>query len=300
MSKPVVLITSATSRNGSQAAKLLLAQGKHTVRLAARDPSKLEALVSQGAEAVALDPTSSESMTKACTGADFVYLILPTLKGDAEITMFRNFLQAAPSTGVKHIVYLSGIDAVPADNAAFKPIHNHYVHEQQLLTSGITFTSLRPAWFHENQVAYHGMEIKHTGEFKTSTGDAVWTSVAVQDIAAAAVVVLSDPDAHAGKIYTLTTDAVTDGMIAAIISKVTGQKVRHVNLTPEEHQEMLVKFFGGGSAAEERATGLVTLDSEKRGNLFSTVHPDLEQLLGHKGVPLEDFLAQHADVFKQA
>ena len=73
-----------------------------------------------------------------------------------------------------------------------------------------------------------------------------------------------------------------------------------MNLTPEEHQELLVKLFGGGSAAEERAAGLVTLDFEKRSNLFSKVQPDLEQLLGHKGLPLEDFLAKHADAFKQA
>lgn len=218
MAKPVVLITSATSRNGSQVAKLLLAQGKHKVRLAARDPFKLAELVAAGAEAVTLDATSAESMTQACTGADYVYLILPTLVMDAEIVMFRNFLQAAKATGIKHVVYLSGVDAVPED-APFKPVHNHYEHEQQLLKSGIPFTSLRPAWFHENQVMYHSDAIKYTGEFKTSAGDGVWTSVAVRDIAAVAVVVLSDPEKHVGKIYTLTTEAVTDGMVAEKVSE---------------------------------------------------------------------------------
>lgn len=300
MSKPVVLITSATSRNGSEVAKLLLAKGQATVRLAARDPSKLGELVSQGAHAVALDPTSAESMTQACKGVDYVYLVLPTLVGTAEITMFQTFKKAALETGVKHIVYLSGIDAVPPDNALFKPVHNHYVHEQELLTSGIPFTSVRPSWFHENQVMYHGDEIKYTGEFKSSAGDGVWTSVAVQDIAGAAAAVLSDPDAHAGKIYTLTADAVTDAKVAELVSKATGQKVRHVNLTPEEHKKMLVEVFGGGSDAEERADGLVTLDLEKRSNLFSQMHPDLEELLGHKGLPLQEFIAQHADAFKQA
>lgn len=67
MSKPVVLITSATTRNGSQAAEVLLAEGKCTVRLGAPDPSNLAELVAAGAEAVALDVTSSESMTQVCT-----------------------------------------------------------------------------------------------------------------------------------------------------------------------------------------------------------------------------------------
>jgi NAD(P)H dehydrogenase (quinone) len=153
--KPVVLITSATSRNGREAAKLLLAQGKHTLRLAARDPAKLADLVAQGAEAVALDARSAESMAHASAGVDLVYLILPTLEGDAEQVMFRCFLQAAtaPGSSIKHVVYLSGIDVVdPAEAPGFKPIHCHYEHEQKLKRSGIPFTSLRPGWFYENQV----------------------------------------------------------------------------------------------------------------------------------------------------
>lgn len=301
MSKPVVLITSATSRNGSEAAKLLLAQGKHTVRLAARDPSKLADLVAQGAEAVALDPTSVESMSKACAGVDIVYLILPTLVGELETIMFRNFLQAAtaPGSSIKHIVYLSAINAADRTLVGYQPIHYHYEHEQLLKGSGIPLTILRPAWFHENQVTYHAQSIRTTGEFYTSAGDGVWTTVAIRDIAAAAVAVINNPHLHAGKIYTLTTEAVTDYMVAEKISKVTGQKVRHVNLTPKEHTDFILKSFSGRSSPEVFANALVTLDLEKRMSLFSKVHPDLEQLIGRKGVSLEDFLAEHADAFKQ-
>jgi NAD(P)H dehydrogenase (quinone) len=306
MPKPVVLITSATSRNGSEAAKLLLAQGKHTVRLSARDPSKLaDQLVSQGAEAVALDPASLESVAQACAGADIVYLILPTLVGDMETIMFRNFLQAAtaPGSSVRHIVYLSAVDAADPAQAGFQPIHSHYKHEQALKRSGVPFTSLRPAWFHENQVMYHAQSVRRAGEFRTSAGDGVWTSVAVRDIAAAAAAVISNPEPHTGKIYTLTTEAVTDKMIAEKISKVTGQSVRHVNMTPEEHRNLILQNLSGDRSSakkpEDFATGLVALDWQKRMSLFSKVHPDLEELIGRKGVSLEAFLAENADAFKQ-
>lgn len=83
------------------------------------------------------------------------------------------------------------------------------------------------------------------------------------------------------------------------VSKATGQSVRHVNLTPEEHAEIVTKAFGGTIAAKERAAGIVSLDWEKRSNLFKDVHPDLEMLLGRKGVSLDDFLAEHAAAFKQ-
>jgi NAD(P)H dehydrogenase (quinone) len=301
MTKPVVLITSATSRNGSEAAKLLLAQGKHTLRLAARDPAKLADLVAQGAEAVALDPRSAESVAHASAGVDLVYLILPSMVGDTEEVMFRNFLSAATAAGssIKHVVYLSAIDAVDPAEAGFKPVHDHYEHEQVLKSSGVSFTSLRPGWFYENQVTYNSQSIRTTGEFKTSAGDGVWTTVAIRDIAAAAVAVLSNPGPHAGKIYTLTTEAVTDSVVAEKVSKVTGQKVRHVNLTPEEHSDLILNIFEGHPKREEWATGLVGLDAEKRNSLYAKVHPDLEQLIGRKGVPLETFLAENADAFKQ-
>lgn len=76
-------------------------------------------------------------------------------------------------------------------------------------------------------------------------------------------------------------------------------KVRHVNLTPEEFIKTVVKMMGGGSAAEELAARLATLDFEKRESLYSKLYPDLEQLLGRKGISLEDYLAQHAAAFKQ-
>lgn len=159
---------------------------------------------------------------QACTGVDVVYLILPGTLGEDTVAMFDNFLQAMKATGVKHVVYLSAMDAAPA---AYKLVQTHEENERLLRESGIAFTFLHPSWFHENNVRYHAESIKHTGAFRTSAGDGVWTSVAVQDIAAAAALVLSDPAKHAGQTYTLTADAVTDPMIADMVSKVTGQKV---------------------------------------------------------------------------
>lgn len=293
---PVVLVITATSRNGSEAAKLLLAQGKHAVRLAARDPSKLADLVSEGAEAVALDARSLESMKEACTGVDMAYLVLPSLVQGAEVILFENFLQAAKATGVKHVVFMSSLDAEPStDYTPFQPNHER---EQALLGSGIATTILRPTWFHENVVA-NAESVRRTGEFHSSAGDGVWTSVAVRDIAAAAVAVLSDPEAHAGKVYSLTTEAVTEKQVAEKIGKVAGKKVTHVNLSPEEHAALLKKIYPGPAAgAEEFAHGIVTLDEGKRKSLFSEVYPDLERLLGRKGVSLDDFLQEHASAFQ--
>ncbi|KAG0626437.1 hypothetical protein M758_2G126000 [Ceratodon purpureus] len=236
-------------------------------------------------------------MKQACTGVDFVYMILPSLAQGAEVTMFENFLQAAKATGVKHVVYMSSMDADPSKG--FKAFHSNYEREQALLGSGIAATILRPTWFHENAVMYCAESVRQSGEFRSSAGDGVWTCVAIRDIAAAAVAVLSDPKAHAGEVYTLTTEAVTEKELAEKIGKVAGKKVTHVNLSPEEYYDLLKQIYPGPvSGADEFAHAIVTLDEEKRRSLFSEVHPDLERLIGRKGVSLDDFLAEHAGAFK--
>lgn len=296
MAQPVVLIITATSRNGREAAKQLLARGKCAVRLGVRDPAKVADLVAEGAEAVPVDTSKLESMKEATRGVDFVYLVLPSLVQGAEVIMFDNFVQAARATGVKHVVFMSSMDADPS--TGFTSFQDNRGREQTLISSGIPTTVLRPTWFHENAL-FFADPIKHMGEFRSSGADGVWTSVAVCDIAAAAVEVLSNPSPHTNKVYALTTEALTDKQLAEKISKVAGKSVAHVNMSPEEHYDFLKKIYQGPeSGADEFAYALVNLDEGKRRGLFSKVHPDLEQLIGRKGITLDDFLAENAGAFK--
>jgi len=73
--KKVFLIAGASSKNGTSVAKLLLAEtgNKYIVRVGARDPTKLSALVALGAEAVVLD-TSLESAFAAFSGVHGVFI----------------------------------------------------------------------------------------------------------------------------------------------------------------------------------------------------------------------------------
>lgn len=126
----MILVTSATSRNGSEAAKQLLDTRICTVRVGARNPSKLASLFTQGAEAVALNDTL-ESAISAFTGITAAYIILPSMVGGAEVALFHNYLQAAKQTSTKHIVYMSGQVAGLVEVEASN-VHNHGEHEQHL------------------------------------------------------------------------------------------------------------------------------------------------------------------------
>ncbi|KAJ7284331.1 hypothetical protein O6H91_Y337400 [Diphasiastrum complanatum] len=254
--KPVILITSGTSKTGCEVAKQLLATGNYTVRVGSRDPGKLSPLAARGAEAVLLDSTPSTA-SAAFTGVDAAYVVLPSIVGGVERVLLDNFLSAAKQTGVKHIVYLSAIE--PKDST----VHQHHHYEQLLIESGLPFTILRPTFFHENVIKHHAASINKDGVFRTSAGDGVYTSVAVQDVAAVAVAALADPVKHRDHIYTLTTEAVTERQLAEKLSRALGKQVTHVNLTPEEHLELLTQNCAGTQSATF-AAAMVDLNKKKR------------------------------------
>jgi NAD(P)H dehydrogenase (quinone) len=299
-SKPVILVTTATSHNGSEAAKLLLqaAEGEYTVRLGSRSPSKVDSsLTSRGGEPVLLDNTL-ESAVAAFAGVDIAYIIIPSIGDRAQRALFQNYLQAAKESNIKHIVYLSGLTAVAAELPSTSKLLSHRDNEQALRESGISYTALRGAWFHENATTWLAPSIKNTGQFRSSAGDGVWTSVAVADIAAVAVAVITHPEKHANKVYLLEEEVITESLLAEKITKAIGKKVTYVNLTPEEHRKLIKSFHPGNEAeADETADVLVELDTLKRNGTFSHVGPDLEHVLGRKGITLDEFLAQHKDAF---
>ena len=297
MSNPVVLITSATSKNGSAAAKLLLETGNYAVRLGCRDPTKLaSALIEKGAEGVVLDSTS-ESAAAALKGVSYLYIILPTLRAGPQTPTLENYLLIAKEFGVKHVIYLSDINVNCEDH--FKPVHDHYAHQQLVANSSLPYTILQPSWFHENTVTYFADSVKYQGAIFSCAGDGVWTSVGVHDIAAAAVAIVANPSAHVGKIYKLQTEALTNDVLAAKLSKATGKPVKHVNLTPEEYVGLLQSHFGG-SLEDSFVAGILRLDDAKRQSRFAEVSPDLERLLSRQGVSVDEFLAAHAAAFSVA
>jgi uncharacterized protein YbjT (DUF2867 family) len=271
---------------------LLLEVGKYTIRLGTRNPSKLSKFHAQGAEIVHVDHTL-QSIIEAFKNVDGIYIVLPALIQNAEHVLIENYIKAAKETNVKHIVYLSAVDV------DVKSYHRHKEYEQMVFDSEIPYTILRPTWFHENVVTYHATSVKKEGVFRTSAGDGVYTSVAIADIAAVVVEVLTNPEQHVGKIYTLTGEALSEKQVAQSLSKVIGKEVKHVNLTPEEHTTLLKQTYVGWKSPEEFVNALVLLDKNKRDNLFNVVDPTLEQVLGRRAISLEEVLVKNASAFKE-
>ena len=186
---PLLTIMGATGHTGGKIAQRLLAAGAR-VRAIGRNPDKLAALASAGAEVLGGDSRDPAFLAQAFRGADAVYTLLATdrqapdyaARQDEEGEVIAAALRAS---GVRRVVALSSLGAdVPGGTGVIAGLHRQ---EQRLRKiAGIDLLLLRPVSFFEN--LYDSLAtIKEAGMLAdTVAPDLAVPMIATDDIAAVA------------------------------------------------------------------------------------------------------------------
>jgi uncharacterized protein YbjT (DUF2867 family) len=169
-----------------------------------------------------------DAVRRALDGADTVFMVSGAESAD-RMDHHRAFLDAAADAGVGHVVYTSFYGAAP--DATFTLARDHWATEEYLRTKGLTFTSLRDNLYADFLPHLVGDD----GVIRGPGGDGRASVVAQVDIADAAVAVLREPAAFAGRVFDLTgPEDLSFGEMAAIITRETGRVVRFENETVEQ------------------------------------------------------------------
>ncbi len=137
---PPILITGGTGTLGSLVTPLLLEAG-HTVRILSRrgGPS------SPGVAHVTGDLATGDGVEEAFTpGTDTVLHLAGGQKGDDVLA--GRVARAARAAGVRHLVFIS---VTGADRVPLAWLRNKLVAEETIADSGVPWTTLRAAQFHE-------------------------------------------------------------------------------------------------------------------------------------------------------
>jgi uncharacterized protein YbjT (DUF2867 family) len=149
-------ILGASGHTGSIIANSLLLKGEK-VRVMGRDLGRLERFVRKGAEAVTANVSDADALTKAFSGADAAYLMLPpvTSREDQE-RQSDAIAKTVMESGLRYAVHLSSYGAqVPEGTGPVAGLHSS---EQKLnAISGLNVLHLRAALFMENNLAAIGM-----------------------------------------------------------------------------------------------------------------------------------------------
>ncbi|MFI9100783.1 SDR family oxidoreductase [Streptomyces fildesensis] len=134
-----ILVTGGTGTLGGHVVPLLRAAGREVRVLSRQHRESVE-----GVAYVSGDLLKGEGIEAAVDGVDVILHLVGGPKGDDEAT--RNLMRAASRAGVRHVVYISviGTDKMPLGWFQAK-----LGAERAVAESGIPWTTLRAAQFHE-------------------------------------------------------------------------------------------------------------------------------------------------------
>ena len=186
----LVGITGASGPLGRATAEYVLrdAERPEDVVLTTRTPKDLSDLEQLGASVRHADFNDPGSMTEAFTGIERL-LIVSTDRIGARLAQHRSAIEVARTVGVRHIVYTSVPQPVPANPAMV--VADHAGTEAALEDSGLSWTALRNNLYAHMQVGAIE-QAAATGRLVTNFGDGAAAYVTREDCAAVAAATLLD------------------------------------------------------------------------------------------------------------
>jgi uncharacterized protein YbjT (DUF2867 family) len=147
------VVMGATGNTGGVVARLLLAAGKK-VRGIGRTEQRLQFLAQKGGEPFVCDVKNREALTKAFTGAEAVYVMIPPEQSARDYHAHQQAVTDAVAAAlerskVKFAVTLSSVGADKAQNTG--PVVGLHQLEQRLNgITGLNLLHLRAGYFMEN------------------------------------------------------------------------------------------------------------------------------------------------------
>jgi len=281
----MILITGASGTVGGALASAMNHSGQ-AFRAAYHFPEKAERAQRDGYETVTIDMARPETLPGALEGIDTVFLLGAGVRGQAERE--ANMVRAATTAGVKRLVKLS---VWRAGREEHELARMHRSVERAIEASGMAWTFLRANGFMQNFSGALAETIKMRAAIYQPAAHAKISFVDVRDIAAAAVIALTNTS-HEGKAYELSgPDALSHSDIAAILSRVLGKDVTYVPVADDAARTRMIE----AGMPDFYADALIDLFRVYREGVAARVSSDLEKLTGRAPIAFERFAREHAD-----
>lgn len=283
-----LLVTGASGNLGRAVVAELRRLGAKRVIAATRTPGKRQELAALGVEEREADFDRPETLQAAFRGVERLLLIsTDSLHApEVRIKQHRAAIQAAVVAGVEHVVYTSLPNAHPTEGPSIPD--DHFWTEVALFESGLNWTILRNNLYAEVILRFAQFALK-TGKLVSATQSQGRSYVTREDCARTAAAALLNSTSKA--IYDVTGPAsVTHEQIASVLSRLSGQSIQHVNVTPDEVEKGLV----AAGISQFAARSVRELDEETSRGYQAIVTPTVTNLTGRVPTSVEDFLQRIA------
>ncbi|TKV58474.1 NAD-dependent epimerase/dehydratase family protein [Nakamurella flava] len=284
-----VLVTGATGTIGSELIRLLTAQGV-PVRALVRRRDQQQRLAGSGVEAVLGDLDDADSLRRALTGCDRLFLLTAPFPG--QLDQERRAIDAAVTGGVQRLVRISAGDSNVSTDVPWAKAHAQA--DTYLATTELNWTVLRASAFLQN-FAGSAPAIRR-GILPQTTKNGAESWIDARDVAAVAARVLTE-DGHDRATYFLTgPQALTMAEIAAVFGRVLGRRVRFVQLPGYVFAAML-RVAGKLSPFTTKGLRIQFAGVVRPGHDIDTTY-EVPRLLGRPSRTVEDYLRDHLDIYR--
>ncbi|MDP3916072.1 MAG: NmrA family NAD(P)-binding protein [Bacteroidota bacterium] len=232
------VVTGSLGNISKPLAEKLIAAGHHVTVISSKD-EKAALIEEMGAKAAIGSVEDVVFLTKAFTGADAVYTMVPPHFGAADWKKYiagigENYAKAIKASGVKNVVNLSSMGAHMPEGCG--PVSGLYFVEKALnALEGVNVKHLHPGFFYTNFLGQIGM-IKNMGIMGGNYGEnAKLVIVHPEDIADVAAEEMQNLSFKGKSIRYIASDEKTTHEVAAILGKAIGKpEIPWVNFKDEE------------------------------------------------------------------
>ncbi|GGS88443.1 NmrA family protein [Streptomyces griseoviridis] len=271
MTRNTHLVIGATGRTGRRIAARLRLLGT-PVRAASRSSR------------VRFDWSEPDGWHTVLRDVDVAYVVPPPVPGPA-----HEFVARAEAAGVRRLVLLSGRGADGWGDSAFG--RHMRSAEEAVRGSALEWTVLRASNFAQNfdEDVFYAPLVE--GTLALPAGEVAEPFVDVEDLADAAVAVMTEGDRHAGRVYELTGPrSLTFAEAVELISRASGRSLAYRRITPDEYASSLVGQGLSRRDADDIAAMFVLMES----GLIAGTTDDLASVLGRAPRPFEEYVVRTA------
>lgn len=270
MTENAILVLGATGKTGRRVTARLRLLGER-VRPVSRS------------SVTRFDWSDPDTWDTALRGASTAYIVPPATIGPVD-----DFVERAQVAGLRRLVLLSGRKADTWGDSTFGL--DMRAAERAVRASSLDWTVIRASNFDQNFSEEVFLEPLLQGELAAPAGELPEPFVDIEDVAAVAAEVLTNPG-HEGRTYELTGPrAITFAEAVELIAAASGRAITYRKISPRQYADALMRQGLVRAEADSVADMFVLME---RG-LFAETTDDVQRVLGRAAASFEDYVVRTA------
>lgn len=283
-----IMVTGALGNVGGYVAKYLI---KNNQDIVLADINKEELIKKYGdnCEVAYFDFTDEFTYEDALKNVECVFIMRPPHLGKPED--LKPFIECLKRK--KEIKMVSFLSLIGIEN---NPIPPHYKIEKYIEKAELPYCHIRPSFFMQNISGVHAFEIKHFNNILVPVKKALTSFIDAEDIGELIAKVLSEPEKHRNKAYSITgQEAIDYYEVANILSEELGRKINYINPKPSFAKEYWIKIRGLDKNYSS-VMGMLYMMT-RMGTAKKTTNT-FEEIMGKKPQTFREFSKKNLDTWK--